>query len=245
LTAAAIAIKGLTLRRGDHTVLDGVDLAVVPGTVAAVAGPSGGGKSSLLRCVNRLLEPPCGTVYVDGRDVTTGDPVGLRRRVGMVFQQPVALPGTVAENVRYGPRQADRPFSDDQVAGMLELAGLEPGLADRPADQLSGGQVQRVALARSLANDPAVLLLDEPTSSLDPGARNAVEEVLRRIVAERGVSVLMVTHDLEQAGRLAQRLHLLAGGRIAESGEPAAMLAGDGYPLTAAFARGELTEETG
>lgn len=235
---------GLALRRGGRPVLSGVDLEVAPGTVAAIAGPSGGGKSSVLRCVNRLLEPPVGTVHVEGRDVTTGDPVELRRRVGMVFQQPVALPGTVAENVRFGPVQAGRTLSDTQVGELLELAGLESGLAGRPADELSGGQIQRVALARCLANDPAVLLADEPTSALDPAARNAVEEALGRIVAERGVTVLLVTHDLEQARRLAHRLHLLVGGRVAESGAPAAMLDGDDFPLTAAFARGELAGDS-
>ena len=241
---AAIAITDLKLQRGGRAVLDGVDLEVAPGTVAAIVGPSGGGKSSILRCVNRLLEPPPGTVRVDGEDVTTGDPVRLRRKVGMVFQQPVALAGSVAENVRFGPWQAGQPCDDTQVRELLELAGLEADLADRPADQLSGGQIQRVALARSLANDPAVLLLDEPTSALDPAARNAVEEVVRRIVADRGVTVLMVTHDVDQALRLAHRLHLLAGGRVVEAGDPAVML-GDGsgdYPLTAGFARGELTE---
>ncbi|MCP4574352.1 MAG: phosphate ABC transporter ATP-binding protein [bacterium] len=240
---AAIAIGGLALRRGGRRVLDRVDLEVAPGTVAAVAGPSGGGKSSILRCVNRLLEPPAGTVHVDGRDVTAGDPVELRRRVGMVFQQPVALPGTVAENVRFGPAQVDRLLTDTQLAELLELSGLEPALADRPADELSGGQVQRVALARCLANEPSVLLLDEPTSALDPAARNAVEEALGRIVAERGVTALLVTHDLEQARRVAQRLYLLAGGKVVESGAPAAMLDGEDHPLTAAFARGELTGE--
>jgi ABC-type methionine transport system ATPase subunit len=240
---AAIAMGGLALRRGGRPVLSGVDLEVAPGTVAAIAGPSGGGKSSLLRCVNRLLEPPPGTVRVAGRDVTTGDPVDLRRRVGMVFQQPVALPGAVADNVRFGPAQVGRTLADDQVAELLALAGLEPVLADRPAGELSGGQIQRVALARCLANDPAVLLADEPTSALDPAARNAVEEAVARIVAERGVTVLLVTHDLEQARRLAHRLHLLVDGRVAESGDPAEMLDGGGHPLTAAFARGELAGE--
>ena len=177
------------------------DLTIsLPSGASCVAGPSGSGKSTLLRLLNRLVDPDSGTVRYRGRDVCSYDPLELRREVCLVPQLPALLPGSVADNVLFGVGLAGR---DADVARMLELAGLDPSFAERDAAQLSVGEQQRVMLARALALEPDVLLLDEPTSALDEEATTAVEETLRRLQHEVSASFVLVTHDLDQAARLA------------------------------------------
>jgi len=177
------------------------DLTIsLPSGASCVAGPSGSGKSTLLRLLNRLVDPDSGTVRYRGRDVCEYDPLELRREVCLVPQLPALLPGSVADNVLFGVGLAGR---DADVARMLELAGLDPSFAERDAAQLSVGEQQRVMLARALALEPDVLLLDEPTSALDEEATTAVEETLRRLQHEVSASFVLVTHDLDQAARLA------------------------------------------
>jgi UDP-glucose/iron transport system ATP-binding protein len=182
-------------------VLRGLDLRVERGATA-VLGPSGVGKSTLLRLLNRLADPDEGTVRFRGDDVRELDPLELRRRVSLVPQLPAPLPGTVAENVRFGPSLCGRT---SDVGGSLELAGLGEDFADREAGRLSVGEQQRVMLARAIALEPEVLLLDEPTSALDEDAREGVERTLRDLERQLDVSTLVVTHDRAQAGRLASR----------------------------------------
>jgi len=177
------------------------DLTIsLPSGASCVAGPSGSGKSTLLRLLNRLVDPDSGTVRYRDRDVCEYDPLELRREVCLVPQLPALLPGSVADNVLFGVGLAGR---DADVARMLELAGLDPSFAERDAAQLSVGEQQRVMLARALALEPDVLLLDEPTSALDEEATTAVEETLRRLQHEVSASFVLVTHDLDQAARLA------------------------------------------
>jgi putative ABC transport system ATP-binding protein len=185
--------------RGGRPVLRDLDLTLERG-VTAVTGPSGAGKSTLLRLLNRLADPDAGRVLYDGRDLRELDVLDLRRRAVLVPQLPAPLPGTVADNVAYGPRLGDR---DADVPEALRLAGLAPELAARPADELSVGEGQRLMLARALALDPEVLLLDEPTAALDPDTRDGVERTLRDL-ADR-VSMVVVTHDHAQADRIAER----------------------------------------
>lgn len=238
----AVDLQNLRVNRGGRTVLDGVDLPVEAGRVVALVGPSGSGKSTLLRCINRLLEPPAGTVRIAGQDVTSLDVLDLRRRVGMVFQQPVALAGSVAQNIAYGPGLGGRSLATDRIHELLAAAALPAAMAGRPADSLSGGEAQRLALARSLANDPSVLLLDEPTSALDPAARRTVGETVARAVRDCGVTVLWVTHDLDEAAAWADELVLLVAGKVAARGVPAQLLEDAGGPV-ARFSRGELAGE--
>jgi len=218
-----------------------VDLEIPRGRIVALAGPSGAGKSTLLRSINRLLEPPRGTVLIGGDDVTTTDVVALRRRVGMVFQRPVALPGTVADNLRYGPRLTGDELSSGDVSALLEAAALAPDMGRRPAVELSGGEAQRMALARCLANDPQVLLLDEPTAALDPAARRAVGDTVAAVARDRGVTILWVTHDLDQALAYADELVLMIAGRIAAVGPPGRLLDDPTGPV-ARFARGDIPQ---
>jgi putative ABC transport system ATP-binding protein len=187
--------------------LAGVSLEVPSAGVTVVQGPSGAGKSTLLRCCNRLEAPDSGTVLYRGRNLAGLDVLAHRREVGMVFQAPVVFPGTVADNVRMADPGAG-------VEALLERVGLEATLATRAADRLSGGEAQRVCLARALATQPRVLLADEPTSSLDPEAMLLLEGLLREL-ADDGVPVILVTHDAGQARRLAGELVRMSDGRVA------------------------------
>jgi putative ABC transport system ATP-binding protein len=199
------------------TLLDGIRFEVSAGETLAVVGPSGSGKSSLLRLLNRLDEPTTGTVYVEGVDYRELDPRHLRTKVGLVTQRPFLFPGTVATNLQFGPQQRGEELNEGQISQLLEEVGLI-GFAERDTAKLSGGEAQRVSLARTLANSPSVLLLDEPTSALDEASKIEVEACLRRIVVERHHTCILVTHENLQALRLAQRALVLDHGRIVKTG---------------------------
>jgi putative ABC transport system ATP-binding protein len=182
----------------------------IPGGATALLGPSGSGKSSLLRLLNRLSDPDLGTIHFKGDDVRTLDVLDLRRRAVLVPQLPAPLPGTVADNVRYGPSLCDRGVD---VNSCLGRAGLARTYTDRDAAELSVGEQQRVMLARALALEPEVLLLDEPTSALDEAARDGVERTLFEL-ARAGVAMVLVTHDRGQAVRIASKVIELREGRV-------------------------------
>ncbi len=189
----------------------------------AVVGPSGAGKSTLLRLLNRLDEPTAGRILLDGTDTRDLAPRELRRRVGMVMQRPYLFPGTVAENIAYGPAQHGRSLTREQIEDMLTGVGLE-GYAGRDPVTLSGGEAQRVSILRALANDPDALLLDEPTSALDPAARATVEAALEQIITTRHLTCVWVTHSVEQARRIADRVLSLAAGQVQALGAAAEVL---------------------
>lgn len=191
------------VRHRDRDGTENCRLARISATIAdrrltCLAGPSGSGKSTFLRCCNRLVVPTSGRVYFRGTDVAELDPLALRRRVGMVFQRPTPFPGTVADNLR----EADPDLDRRSIGDLLERAQLDADAAARIADSLSGGEAQRMCLARTLATRPEVLLMDEPTSALDAVNRDAVEQVTRELVAS-GIAVLWVSHDPHQIERLA------------------------------------------
>lgn len=237
---ALIEVRGLSLERGGDPVLKDVSFAIDAGDVFLLIGPSGSGKSTLLRCMNRLLEPPPETVFLDGQDITQLPVVELRRRVGMVFQEVSMFPGTIADNVRYGPQLRDETLPDARVAELLEMASLDPQMAGKPARELSGGQAQRVAIARALANDPDVLLLDEPTSALDPIAMRAVESTLVDLRDRLGLTLVWVSHLVEQARRVGSRVLLLDEGRVVRVDAVDAMLdPNNGDERVLAFAQGD------
>jgi ABC-type proline/glycine betaine transport system ATPase subunit len=195
--------------RGGVEVLHDVSLALPEGSTC-IAGPSGSGKSTLLRLLNRLAEPDSGRVAYRGRELASLDVLALRREVALVPQLPALLPGTAADNVRFGPGLVGRYV---EVGAILELAGLPTAFADRDPDRLSTGEQQRVMLARALALEPRVLLLDEPTSALDERTRDHVEATLRELRGRLGISLVLVTHDFAQAERLAERVVGLEDGR--------------------------------
>jgi putative ABC transport system ATP-binding protein len=210
------ALENVSCRRAGREVLIDLTAELADGTTALV-GPSGAGKSTLLRLLNRLADPDAGTVSYRDHDVREYDVLALRREVALVPQLPALLPGSVAENVSYGPRLCGRECEVDEA---LALAGLDATFAHRPAQQLSVGEQQRVMLARALALRPAVLLLDEPTAALDDRARDAVERTLRDLRGRLSAALIIVTHDQAQARRLGDRLLHLENGRIADQREP-------------------------
>ena len=197
-------LRDVSLARAGQPVFDGLSLDIGEGATAVV-GPSGVGKSTLLRLLNRLADPDRGEVRFRGRDVGSLDPLALRREVALVPQLPALLAGTVADNLAFAAQLAGREVDDS----VLERAGLDASFAERAADRLSVGEQQRAMLARALVQHPSVLLLDEPTSALDPEARDAVEATLRALRGERGLSTVLVTHDPAQAERLADRTERL------------------------------------
>ena len=213
-------LEDVSLARGGVQVLEGVE-AELPAGSSCIWGRSGAGKSSLLRLLNRLADPDRGRVLFRGRDVRELDPLALRRRAVYVPQVPAPIPGSVADNVSYGARLLG---AEVDVAALLEHVDLPRGLADRAAERLSIGQQQRVALARALALEPEALLLDEPTSALDERSRDAVEATLAHLRDDLGVSLVVVTHDLGQARRLAQWVLELEHGRVRSQGSAVELL---------------------
>ncbi len=212
-----LATRDLT-RVLDGTVLvEGVSIEVRAEEVFVVFGPSGAGKTSLLRLLNRLDEPTRGTVWLDGTDYRDIEPCTLRRRVGWVPQAPTLIEGTVADNVAWGPTLRDEPVDPERLHELLDRLGLS-GFADRKGDRLSGGEAQRVAIARTLFNDPDLVLLDEPASSLDAAAADRVESLLADVMEAYALTAVLVTHDADRARRLGTRGVRLEGGRVVLDG---------------------------
>jgi len=200
-----------------RAIIHEITVEVRRGEVLAVVGPSGSGKSSFLRLLNRLDEPTSGTVFLEGTDYRQIVPRELRRRVGMVMQRPFLFPGTAVDNLRYGPRQRGQTLSDADAEALLTRVGL-PGYGSRDVTNLSGGEAQRISLARSLANSPQVLLMDEPTSALDESSKLGVESLIREVIGNSKLTCVIVTHDTAQAARLADRAMILDSGRLVRLG---------------------------
>jgi putative ABC transport system ATP-binding protein len=203
--------------------IDEISVSIRPGEFLAIVGPSGSGKSSLLRLLNRLDEPSAGTVYFQGVDYRQIPPSELRRRIGMVTQRPFLFPGTVYDNLCFGPRQRGQILSEGEATKLLAGVGLQ-GYLRRDVANLSGGEAQRVSLARTLANAPEVLLLDEPTSALDEASKLEVERLLAEVSRSRALTCVMVTHDVAQAARLATHVLVVDQGRMAKMGSVAEVL---------------------
>jgi putative ABC transport system ATP-binding protein len=219
--AGLFDFEGVRVELGGRPVLHLDELTIGDAGITVLAGPSGAGKSTLLRLGNRLEAPTAGTVRFRGDDVAGLDPLAHRRRVGMVFQRPATFPGSVRDNLLVACTEAD----DDFFGEVLARAGLDPGFLDRRADDLSGGEAQRVCLARTLATRPEVLLLDEPTSALDPGPSRLLEQ-LARDLADSDVPLVWVSHDLAQVRRIADEVLVLDGGRVADDATREAFLDG-------------------
>jgi putative ABC transport system ATP-binding protein len=207
-------LRDVGLSRGEQRVLDSVS-AAMPAGATAIVGPSGAGKSTLLRLLNRLADPDHGAISYRGRPLEGCDPLALRREVALVPQLPALLDGTVAENLAYAAELAGKELDCERCLG---LAGLDPEFAGRDVTRLSVGEQQRAMLGRALAQGPAVLLLDEPTSALDHASRDAVEATLAKLRGELDISLVLVSHDPEQARRLGEWVVRLEGGRVLDSG---------------------------
>jgi putative ABC transport system ATP-binding protein len=213
-------LNNVTLSRGRRVVLEELT-ASLPAGASCVAGPSGSGKSSLLRLFNRLADPSRGTVGYNGTDVREYDPLELRQEVCLVPQLPALLEGTVEDNIRFAAELAAR---QPDVGRLLELAGLDRSYAERDSARLSVGEQQRAMLARALALEPKVLLLDEPTSALDADTRDAIERTLQDLRRRLKLSIVLVTHDLAQAARMSDWVLRIDRGRIVAQGAAGEML---------------------
>lgn len=233
-----IVLQDASYRVRGTAILDRISLAVAPGRPTVLIGPNGAGKTTLLRIMMGLIEPSGGSIT---GSITWGgrSPAPATRRA-IVFQRPTMLRRSVAANIRYALASAGtaRAQWPECVTELLALVGLT-GLGDRPARRLSGGEQQRLALARALARDPEVLFLDEPTASLDPAATRAIEDVIRTVAA-RQIKVVMSTHDLGEARRLAGEVVLMHRGCVVESGPAAEFFAGPKTEDGRRFIAGEL-----
>ena len=208
-------------------ILCGVDLEVPGGQLTAIVGPSGGGKSTLVRLLNRLEDPDAGRILLGGVELERLPVLELRRRVGLMLQKPFMFPGSVLDNLQipFLYRNASPPDAgDSQLLTLLDSCGLDGDFLEREARSLSIGQQQRVSLARTLLPGPELLVLDEPTSALDRPTGDRLAETLKRICRERQLTVVMVTHDLRLAGRVADHLAYLEAGRIHEAGPATTLL---------------------
>ena len=205
----AFAMERVTVQRAGRRILDGLTATIPAAGITVVSGPSGAGKTTLLRLCNRLEVPDAGIIYYGGQPLDELDPLVLRRRVGMVFQRPTPFPGTVADNLAIARPDA----GTDELSTLLERVALDPGLLGQEARTLSGGELQRMCLARTLVTRPETLLLDEPTSALDAQPKQVFEATARHLAAQ-GITIIWVTHDDAQAARVADRIYQLRGGHL-------------------------------
>lgn len=217
------------------------------GEVYGIIGPSGAGKTTLLRLLNGLETPDRGTVLVDGEDVGRMDVLALRRRVGMVFQSPALFPGSVASNVRYSLAIHAVPDDEQECRGLacLDRVGLSGDFWGRSASELSQGEQQRVSIARALVSEPEVLLMDEPTSALDPTSSSRILSVVRSLNRDVGVTIVFVTHFMQQAREVCDRALVLIGGTSVEEGDVPGLFEAPRWEVTRRFIMGELDAGVG
>jgi len=207
--AVAFELERVTVQRAGRRILDELTATIPAAGITVVSGPSGAGKTTLLRLCNRLEVPDAGIIYYRGQPLDELDPLVLRRRVGMVFQRPTPFPGTVADNLAVARPDA----GTGELSTALDRVALDPGLLGQEARTLSGGELQRMCLARTLVTQPETLLLDEPTSALDAQPKQVFEATARHL-ADQGITIVWVTHDDAQAARVADRIYQLRGGHL-------------------------------
>lgn len=235
---ALLELRGVRKSYGGHAVLGGVDLGVAAGEFVALVGRSGSGKTTLLKSINRLVEPDAGAVLFEERDVREPPVAELRRRIGYVIQGTGLFPHmSVAENIWMVPRLEGRPAAGRaaRVAELLALVALPAEFAARMPGALSGGQAQRVGVARALAAEPKLMLMDEPFGALDPATRDDLGRAYRALHDRLGLATVMVTHDMAEALLLADRVVVLDEGTVRADAAPAALLAGHPDPAVAAL----------
>jgi putative ABC transport system ATP-binding protein len=231
------SLNGVRQDRGEKSILHDVTLDIPRGEITALVGPSGAGKTSLLRLLNRLDDPSGGSLTFDGRPLDSYPIAALRRRVGFVFQTAVMFPGTVADNLAVAVElgSASLPQNAPPLDRVMTDVGLSPEYLAREAARLSGGEQQRVSLARALMTSPDVLLLDEPTSALDPEVAERLLSTIVGLTSGKGMSVVMVTHRLAEARHASTQIVMLESGRVVEAGPTAQLFAGAASERTRAY----------
>ncbi len=222
------------------TILSDVNIDFCGTCVQMIIGPSGSGKTTLLRLLNKLESPDEGEIIYQGKEIQNIPAQELRKDIAMVFQTPALFRGSIYENISYGPVLHKNKISREKVAELLKVVLLDEMDQDRNVENLSQGQQQRISLARALANDPKVLLLDEPTSALDPSAANTILDLIQKINREMGITIIMVTHVMEHAKRIADKICLIAGGRVVETNTSDSFFEHPKSDVAKKFIRGEL-----
>lgn len=233
MTGGGVALQGIVKRFGAATAVDKVSLDVPAGQFVALVGASGSGKTTLLKTINRLVTPDAGRVLIDGADAAALDAPSLRRRIGYVIQSIGLFPHlTVAENIGVVPSLMGWPKGEiaPRIAELLQLVDLPAEFASRYPAELSGGQQQRVGIARTLAARPGIVLMDEPFGALDPVTRDALGDAYRRLHTELGLTTLMVTHDMQEALLLADRIVVMRAGKVVADASPHDLMAGHPDP---------------
>jgi osmoprotectant transport system ATP-binding protein len=236
-----IRLEGVTKRFSPSMppAVDGLTLEIPEGTTTTLIGPSGCGKTTTMRMINRMIEPTQGQIFVAGEDVTRADPVELRRRIGYVIQQVGLFPHmTVADNIATVPRLIGWPEQriSSRIDELLNLVGLNPAQLRRTyPHQLSGGQRQRIGVARALAADPPVMLMDEPFGAIDPIARGRLQDEFKEILRRVRKTIVIVTHDLDEAIKMGDRIAIMKEGRLVQHDTPDAVLARPANDFVEAF----------
>ena len=242
---AVIELDSLTKRYEGRAAVDHVSLSIARGEIVALLGGSGCGKTTTLKMINRLIEPTSGTVKVDGRDTREVEGHELRRSIGYVLQEVGLFPHmTIEENVGITPRLLgwEKARIEARTRELLSLVELDPAVGTRRPTELSGGQRQRVGIARALAAGPSVMLLDEPFGALDPITRRTLQKLLLKICAERELTAVLVTHDVDEAKLLGNRIAVMHKGRLLQIGPPAEVAANPADGYVRELLSGHLTE---
>jgi osmoprotectant transport system ATP-binding protein len=235
---ATVELRGVTKRYGDTVAVDDLSFTVPAGKICVLVGPSGCGKTTSLRMVNRLVEPTSGDIVIDGENVLRDEPTELRRRIGYVIQQVGLFPHqTIADNIATVPRLLGWPKERvrARVDELLALVGLEPKMRERYPAQLSGGERQRVGVARAMAAEPPLMLMDEPFGAVDPIVRERLQNEFLRLQRAQGVTVIFVTHDIDEAIKLGDRVAVMRAGRLVQYAPPGELLARPADDFVAAF----------
>jgi len=223
------------------TVLKDISVEIKPHEVFTVVGPSGSGKSTLLRLLNRLEDLSDGSIFLDGQNIKDMDVIALRRKVGLVFQVPILFDDTVERNIIFSLKLRNEPNLEGVAEKYINLVGLNKNLLNRNSNELSVGQKQRISIARALTSKPEVLLMDEPTSALDPTATNNIENLVLDLKSKMGLTIVFVTHDIEQAKRVGERGMVLVNGEKIEEGKIPDLFENPQNPVTQEFVKGILT----
>ena len=235
---ATVEFRSVTKRYGDTVAVDGLSFAIPAGRICVLVGPSGCGKTTSLRMVNRLIEPTSGEILIDGENVLQGDPTELRRRIGYVIQQTGLFPHqTVADNIATVPRLLGWPKEriGARVDELLTLIGLDVRMLRRYPAQLSGGERQRVGVARAMAARPPVMLMDEPFAAVDPIVRERLQNEFLRLQRDQGITVIFVTHDIDEAIKLGDRVAIMRAGKLVQYAPPGELLAHPADDFVARF----------
>ncbi|HWK22777.1 MAG TPA: phosphate ABC transporter ATP-binding protein [Ureibacillus sp.] len=216
---SAISFENLSFKSDKLSILNKINGLFYKEKITTLVGPSGAGKSTLLKMCNGLLSPTSGEIFIDNQPIDLIEPTILRKKVGIVLQNAPILQGTVFENIALPLTLQQKKLTEKQAIFYLEVVGLDQSLLYREAEALSGGQKQKISIARSLVNKPEILLLDEITSALDPTSANEIEQLILRINHESSVTIIWITHNIEQAKRIGDYTWIMMKGQLLESGE--------------------------